>query len=84
MIYHYTNASLIRFEGAVGDKITKVIELENPTMKKVNYQVKIVNCVGNMAIEKEFNKTNGSRMGNTNEIPPNKSLMLCKSSSILS
>lgn len=53
-------------------------------MKKVNYQVKIVNCVGNMAIEKEFNKTNGSRMGNTNEIPPNKSLMLCKSSSSLS
>jgi len=27
MIYHYSNATLVKFEGAVGDKITKIIEL---------------------------------------------------------
>jgi hypothetical protein len=84
MIYHYTNASLIRFEGAVGDKITKVIELENPTMKKVNYQVKVVNSVADNVFDKDMGKTNTSRMGNTNEIPPNKSLLMFKSSSSLS
>jgi hypothetical protein len=84
MIYHYTNASLIRFEGAVGDKITKVIELENPTMKKVNYQVKVVNSVADIVFDKDMGKTNTLCMGNTNEITPNKSLLMCKSSSSLS
>lgn len=42
MIYHYSNANVVKFEGAVGDKITKVIELENPTARRVTYFVKVV------------------------------------------
>lgn len=84
MIYHYNNASLIRFEGAVGDKITKVIELDNPTNKKVQYMVKIVHILNEpSAFEKESLKTNNSRLMNASDMP-NKSLVLCKSSSSLS
>jgi hypothetical protein len=84
MIYHYSNASLIKFEGAVGDKITKVIELENPTSKKVNYTVKIANNFNEPStLDKENLKANTSGLMNTSEIP-NKSLLLCKSSSSLS
>lgn len=84
MIYHYSNASLIKFEGAVGDKITKVIELENPTSKKVNYTVKIVNNFNEPStFDKENLKTSTSGLINTSQIP-NKSLLLCKSSSSLS
>ena len=41
-ITHYNNASSVRFDGSIGDKITKIIELENPTTKKIRYLVKVV------------------------------------------
>ncbi len=84
MIYHYSNASLIKFEGAVGDKIAKVIELENPTSKKVNYIVKIVHNFNEpSSFDKENLQHSNSSFMNTSEIP-NKSLLLYKSSSSIS
>ena len=52
LIYHYSNTSIIKFEGAVGDKVSKVIEIENPTNKKVNYLIKIIDINNSILEEK--------------------------------
>lgn len=45
-ITHYNNASIVKFDGSIGDKITKIIELDNPTTKKIRYLVKVVELNG--------------------------------------
>lgn len=41
MLYHYANSTPVCFEASIGDKVTKVIEIENPVSRKVKYRLKL-------------------------------------------
>jgi hypothetical protein len=41
MLYHYANMSQVCFEASIGDKVTKIIEIENPVNRKAKYRVKL-------------------------------------------
>jgi hypothetical protein len=42
MLYHYSNSINVCFEASIGDKITKVIEVENPLSRKAKYRLKLL------------------------------------------
>ena len=65
LIYYYHNVNAINFEGAVGDKISKVIEIENPTNRKIHYIIKIEDAEMNRE-ENEIIKKDNNNNGNTN------------------
>ena len=41
MLYHYANLTPVCFEASIGDRVTKILEIENPTVRKAKYKVKI-------------------------------------------
>lgn len=41
MLYHYTSPTLICFDASIGDRVTKIIDIENPTNRKAKYKVKL-------------------------------------------
>lgn len=41
MLYHYANQTPVCFEASIGDKVTKVIEIENPVNRKAKYRLKL-------------------------------------------
>jgi hypothetical protein len=42
MIYHYSNTTNLTFEASIGDRITKLIEIDNFALKKIKYVPKIM------------------------------------------
>jgi hypothetical protein len=42
MIYHFNNAATLTFEASIGDKIIKIIEVDNPVSRKVKYRLKML------------------------------------------
>jgi hypothetical protein len=41
MLYNYANVTPVNFEASIGDRVTKIIEIENPVPRKAKYRVKI-------------------------------------------
>lgn len=41
MLYHYAILTPVCFEASIGDRITKIIEIENPVNRKAKYRVKL-------------------------------------------
>ena len=41
MIYHFSCSTPICFDASIGDKVTKIIDIENPSNRKIKYKVKL-------------------------------------------
>jgi len=41
MIYHFSSSTSICFDASIGDKVTKIIDIENPSNRKVKYRIKL-------------------------------------------
>jgi len=42
MLYRYSNPISLCFEASIGDKVTKVVEIDNPVNRKIKYSLKLL------------------------------------------